>query len=583
VPDPYRLVTSPTPVSGPLRLSTLSALVSIDALLRRARADGRRTEWAATALAGGLDEQRAVEQELARRGTDRATLGRRAFVDEVRRFEVHHRARVQHQLDRLGIGLPARRGRTDSAAATKAARTAFVRLYDEGLLERAERVQSECPRCQTVVDRLDCEPVELEGEQLLVRLPYDDGDGDLIVSVAAPELLPGAVAVAVPEGHEGADRSVGLPIGGASVPVVTDPARELPEPVVPAHDADDHELARALGLVPVEVLDGTGVVRAPGPLDGLARYAARVAARELFATFDALVASGPILSAGQRCRRCGIVTVPRLGARWSLDLAALETTVAEQVRQGALSFSDPADLEMLLERAGQTGPWCLSHQVWAGHPVPVSSCLDCGQLAVSVDPGESCGKCMGPLASEGDVLDARFVGALWPLVSSGWPDYENGPADCAPFTTVFVDRPGVAGWVLPMAALGLRLTGRIPFANVAVHPLSGLTTEDASVPVELDGMLAGAGARVVRAALAWAVAAGLEQPDLDVARALVAAVDAPAEGDADIEVVVEGFRSCFSHGNPAAALVLLRAVLDDGVAPGSVARLQALAAPILGD
>ena len=279
MPEPYRLVTSPTPVTGPLRLSTLSALVSIDALLRRARADGHRTEWAAAALAGDLSEQRAVEQELARRGTDRATVGRLAFVDEVRRFELDQRARVRHQLDRLGIGLPDRRGRTDSRAATSAARTAFVRLYDAGLLHRVERVQPECPRCQTVVDRLDCEPVELDGEQLLVRLPYQDGNGDLIVSVAAPELLPGAVAVAVPDGHEGADRAVRLPIGGPSVPVVADPGRELPEPVVPAHHEGDLGLARGLGLVPVEVLDGEGVVRAPGPLDGLARYAARVNVR----------------------------------------------------------------------------------------------------------------------------------------------------------------------------------------------------------------------------------------------------------------------------------------------------------------
>src|SRR5205807_10030189 len=139
-------------------------------------------------------------------------------------------------------------------------------------------VHDECPRCRTVVDRLDSESVHLDGEQLLVRLPYDDGTGDLIVSVAAPEVLPGAVAVAVPEDHEGVDRSVLLPFGGPPVPVVVDPDRELPEPVVPAHDADDQELARRLGLVPVDVLDGEGIVRVPGPLEGLARYAARVAA-----------------------------------------------------------------------------------------------------------------------------------------------------------------------------------------------------------------------------------------------------------------------------------------------------------------
>jgi hypothetical protein len=52
VPDPYRIVTCPTPAVGPLRVATATGLVSIDALLRRARAEGRRTEWAAAALGG---------------------------------------------------------------------------------------------------------------------------------------------------------------------------------------------------------------------------------------------------------------------------------------------------------------------------------------------------------------------------------------------------------------------------------------------------------------------------------------------------------------------------------------------------
>ena len=304
------------------------------------------------------------------------------------------------------------------------------------------------PQCRTVVDGLDCEPVQVSDELLAARLPYQDGDGWLELDVAAPELLAGAVAVAVPEGHEGLGRRVLVPLGGTSLPVVVvvDRRRRRPRAVVPAHGADDFELARRVGLVPVEVVDGEGVVRAPGPLEGLPRFAARTAARELLAAAGALGPSRAIGVAERRCLRCGTLVVPRLGMRWSLDLGALEAPVADLVRSGDLRFSDPAPRERFLERAGRSGRWCLSHQVWMGQSVPVSRCADCGQIAVTVDPGDSCSRCMGPLLADGDVLDSRFVGALWPLVSTGWPGAANAATEQAPFTTLFVDGPGVTSW-----------------------------------------------------------------------------------------------------------------------------------------
>src|SRR5438067_79710 len=108
------------------------------------------------------------------------------------------------------------------AASAAAARTAFVRLYEQGLLHLDQTVAPECPRCRTVVDRLDCEPVELEDELLTARFPYQDGDGALELTLAAPELLAGAVAVAVPDGHEGIGRKVYMPLGEVNVPVVAD-------------------------------------------------------------------------------------------------------------------------------------------------------------------------------------------------------------------------------------------------------------------------------------------------------------------------------------------------------------------------
>ena len=579
VPEPLRILSSPVRLSpGPLHLAHLAALVSTDALLRRARAEGRPAEWPAAVLAGDLAGQTAVERALAREGHDRASLGYEAFVERVRSFEAEARATTAELLEALGVDVDLEAGVLDREPVACAARTAFVRLYEAGLLTREERVVDTCPRCATVVDPADADVVQLEGELLCVRLSDAESGAVLEVKVASPELLPGAVAVAVPEGHEWVGRNVHVPLGGKDLPVAADPAAIQSRVVVPAHDQADAELARRLGLGVVEVLDGEGTVCAGGPLHGLGRYAARAAAVEHLTTDQKVGGSRPHAEAATRCRRCRTVLVPRLGAHWFLSMAALEVAAADAVREGSITFAPAGAIEAFLERAGAGGQWCLSHQVWAGQPVPVSTCLDCGRVTVEVEPSTSCGRCMGELVPDGGALDARFVGAVWPLATAGWPSDASAVAEAAEDTMLVVGPTGVGKWALPMAALGLWLTGAVPFCRVAVHEVAATADDpDPMVSPDLPALLEAEGRRVVRAALA---AGGL---DFDAARALVAAVDDPPAGDTDVDALVEGYLAAFAAGTPGVAVGLLATALHDGLRPGTADRVRALAAPILGD
>ncbi|MBW3669415.1 MAG: class I tRNA ligase family protein [Actinobacteria bacterium] len=578
MPDPFRILSSPVRLTGPLHLAHLSALVSTDALLRRARAEGRATDWVAASLAGDLAGQSAVERALAREGHDRASLGRDAFVERVRAFEAEQRAAAAELLADLAVDVDLEAGALDQPAVARAARTAFVRLYDAGLLTREDRVVDTCPRCATVVDPADADATELDGEVLTVRLPDAENGSAVDVEVAAPELLPGVVAVVVPEGHEAAGRTVHVPLGAKDVPVLVDPEATAPRVVVPAHDGEDAALARRLGVAVVEVLDGEGTVCAGGPLHGLARYAARAAAADMLAADDAVAASRRQPEAASRCRRCSTVLVPRLGLHWFLTMADLEVAAADAVREGSITFAPAAAIEVFLERAGAGGDWCLSHQVWAGQPVPVATCLDCGRLTVEVEPSTSCGKCMGQLVGDDSVLDARFVGAVWPLAAAGWPGDAEAVARSAEGTMLVVGPTGVGKWALPMAALGLRLAGAPPFARVAVHDVVATPDDpDPRVSPDLQALLQAEGRRIVRAALA---SGGL---DLDAARAFVAAVDDPPEGERDIDALAEGYTTAFAGGTPGVAVGLLATALHDGVRAGTADRVRALAAPILGD
>lgn len=555
-------------------------MVAADALVARNEDLGRRVAWATTTLGGGPGVQRAVEHELRREGLGTASLHRDDVAERVRAVEEAGRARLAALASRLGLALRMDDDPTSCERVRRAATTAFVRLFDAGLLQLDERMVEVCPRCSAVVGDQDTEPVELEGEALELRLAATDGAGEVRVATLAPELLPGAVAVAVPAGHPAAGGLALVPLGGGRVPVLGEAVAE-PSLVVPAHDPAALALARRRGLDPVPVVDAGGTVRAPGPLDGLPRYAARAAARVLLAGEGAVVAARAVPEPAARCRWCATVVVPVLGHHWFLDSAGLEVAAADAVREGRVAVVPPPAREALLARAGSAPPWCVAQRLWTGHRAPVTRCLDCGRVDVAAEPPPSCGRCMGEVAPTDEVLDARFVACIAPLADAGWPDAPRGPGADGGRTSAVVAPDGVAGWALPAAALGLWLAGELPFDEVVVVAVppgpaghgDGVAVDAAAA---VTALVVDEGPRVARAAV---LSGSL---DAAPARRLVAAIDEPPPGAGDLGALEEACAAAWEAAAPGAVLGLLAAAAAGGLPPGAAAVVRRMAVPLLG-
>ena len=585
--EPTLVLTGPLPLAGGPSPGQLRALVAADVLARRAGGTGAAVYRSTAILPGGHSAQRAAEEDLAREGLDAGAVGAEAFAARMGALAIEDRCRIEGLVDGLGLALDIEAAVLAGDVAALAARTAFVRLFDAGLVVEAERVVSTCPRCATSVAAADTAPADLDGEILTLRLALigePPGARVLEVTCEAPELLLGVVAVAVPEGWPFPGASALVPVADASVPVVVDAAFDRPTLLVPAHDPVALELCRRLGLAPVPVVDGAGTICAPGPLAGLGRYAARAAARRLLEADGALAGAAGHIERVGRCPACSTVLIPILGHHWFLAMADLVTAAGDAVRDGRPTVRPATAREVLLAAAPERGEWCLTQQVRGGVPVPVGRCLDCGQTDVSVHPATSCGKCMGDLAMAGDVLDGRFVRSVWPLTAAGWPEGGPGP-DEPPGATVLVVAAEDAADVLPMVALGLRLGGAVPFDDVAVVSADPAGEDPGGgAVVELAAGGDRSAARVAAiwggldAATARALAGRIEDPPVVPSSACATVVDAVG----GVAALAEALTKACDAADLGSALRLLDSALSAGVPADDLARVRALAGPFVG-
>jgi valyl-tRNA synthetase len=406
----------------------------------------------------------------------RHDLGREAFVERVWQWKAESGGAILGQMHRLGDGVDwSREAFTLDESRSRAVQTIFKRLYDEGLIYRAERIINWCPRCLTALSDIEVDHTEDDGELISIR--YGSGDESVVVATTRPETMLGDTAVAVhPEDSRYrhlVGREVELPLTGRRIPVVADPYAD-PEfgsgaiKVTPAHDPNDFEIGQRHGLPSLTIMDERGVVTAHGPFEGLDRYEARPAIVAALRAQSRIVAEKrPYVHAVGHCSRCQTTVEPRLSLQWFVRTGPLAKAAGDAVRDGRTRI-EPAELtKRYFDWVDNMHDWCISRQLWWGHRIPVW--YGPGGEMVCAGPGEQ------PPAGDGwrqdeDVLDTWFSSALWPLSTLGWPDDTADLRKFYPTSVLVTGYDILFFWVARMMMFGLYATnGTQPFHVVALH------------------------------------------------------------------------------------------------------------------
>ncbi|MFD6568908.1 valine--tRNA ligase [Micromonospora profundi] len=470
---PFTIVIPPPNVTGSLHMGHALDHTVQDALVRRKRMQGFETLWLPGMDHAGIATQNVVERQLAAQGLSRHDLGREKFVERVWQWKAESGGAILGQMRRLGDSVDWDRERfTMDEGLSRSVQTIFKKLYDDGLIYRANRIINWCPRCLTALSDIEVEHTDDDGELISIR--YSD---EVVVATTRAETMLGDTAVAVHPDDERYQHLIGteveLPLTGRRIPIVADTHVDPSfgtgmVKVTPAHDPNDFEIGQRHDLPSLTVMDERGVITVPGPFEGLDRFEARPAIVAALREQGLIVAEKrPYVHAVGHCSRCKTTVEPRLSLQWFVNTAPLAQAAGDAVRDGRVRI-EPAELaKRYFAWVDNMHDWCISRQLWWGHRIPVWYGPQ-GEI-VCVGPDEQ------PPTGEGwhqdeDVLDTWFSSGLWPFSTLGWPEQTPELAKFYPTSVLVTGYDILFFWVARMMMFGLyAMDGRPPFDVVALH------------------------------------------------------------------------------------------------------------------
>ncbi|GAB1408540.1 valine--tRNA ligase [Thermomonas brevis] len=515
----YTILLPPPNVTGTLHMGHAFQHTLQDALIRYHRMRGYRTLWQMGTDHAGIATEMVVSRNLAieGKGETRDSLGRDAFIGKVWEWKQQSGDTIERQMRRLGAsGDWSRSVFTMDPMASEAITEAFVRLHEQGLIYRGQRLVNWDPVLKTAISDLEVASEEESGHMWSIRYPLADGatyehvevDGDgnevlretrdyLIVATTRPETMLGDTAAMVhPEDPRYLalhGKFVDLPLAGRRIPVITDDYvdRDFGTGVVkvtPAHDFNDHAVGQRHGLPLIniftdeaKVVDGREDI--PAPYRGLDRFDAR---KQIVADLEAaglLVEIKPHKLQVPRGDRSGQVIEPFLTDQWFVKMdefakRGLELVAGTDGKPGEVKFVPANWINTYRHWLENIQDWTISRQLWWGHRIPAwfdeAGNAYVGRSEAEVRAAHGLGNSVA-LRQDPDVLETWFSSAMFPFSTQGWPNEdamgELGFDIALPTSVLVTGFDIIFFWVARMIMMTDKLVGRVPFRDVYITGL----------------------------------------------------------------------------------------------------------------
>lgn len=529
----YSIILPPPNVTGTLHLGHGLMLTIQDIMIRKARMEGKETLWIPGTDHAAIATQSVVEKEISKKeGKSRHDIGRTEMLKRISEFATNSHDTIINQTKRLGVSLDwSREAFTLDEKRSKAVRTMFKKMYDDGLIYRGFRIVNWDPKGQTTI--ADDEIVYKEEKSKFYYLNY----GPFTIATARPETKFGDKYVVMhPDDTRYAEYKHGQKItvpwinGDIEATIIKDESIDMEfgtgvMTITPWHSGVDFALAEKHGLDKEQIIDKYGKLL---PIAG--EFAGMKIGDARDKIIEKLQSKGLVEKIDDNyvhniatAERTGGIIEPQIMNQWFVAVnkpfilpyseikgikSGTETTLKEIMRKAVdpdFGHQELGPVQILPDHFNKTyfhwidnlNDWCISRQIWYGHRIPVwyrsksgKTLEKTGELT-NTDPdievytgiespdNSNSGESENWLQDE-DTLDTWFSSALWTFSTQGWPSTDSWDSDkhiAVPGSDLARFHPTnllVTGheilffWVARMILMTGYALGTIPFQSVYI-------------------------------------------------------------------------------------------------------------------
>ncbi|ORY15058.1 valyl-tRNA synthetase-like protein [Clohesyomyces aquaticus] len=507
----------PPNVTGKLHCGHALATALQDLLVRWYRMRGFTTLYLPGCDHAGISTQSVVENMLWRTQQKRRTdFGRTKFLEITMDWKNEYQANINRVLKRMGGSFDwTRQAFTMDANLSAAVTETFVRMHEEGLIYRSNRLVNWCCKLNTALSNLEVDNKELTGRTLLDVPGYErkvefgvlthfkyqiDGTDEFIeVATTRPETMLGDTAIAVNPKDERYKHLLGKkakhPFVDRLMPIVADDYVDLEfgtgaVKITPAHDPNDFAIGTRHNLEFINIFNDDGTMnKNTGNFAGQKRFDVRYTVVEELTKLGLFVKKQDNPMKVPLCSKSKDVVEPLMKPQWWMKMKGLAEPAIKVVREGKVAISPPQMEKIYYHWMENINDWCLSRQLWWGHQIPAYFVKFEGeegegdrtdnelwitgrteQEALQKAEAKFKGKKF-TLERDEDVLDTWFSSGLWPFSTLGWPNKTLDMDTLFPTSFLETGWDILFFWVARMIMFSLHLTGKIPFSEVYCHSL----------------------------------------------------------------------------------------------------------------
>jgi len=482
----YSIVLPPPNVTGTLHMGHAFQHTIIDILIRYNRMLGKSVLWQPGTDHAGIATQLVVENNLRKLGKTRHEIGRKGLIDEIWKWKEHSGNTIISQTKRLGSSADWNRNRfTMDDGSNEAVKKVFIKLYEEGLIYRGNRLVNWDIKLQTAISDLEVTNNEKDGFLYYIKYNIENSSKYITVATTRPETLFGDSAICINPNDTKYKSLIGqkaiVPIINRSIPIISDESIDMEfgtgcVKITPAHDFNDYKLGKKHNLKFINILnkDGTLNINAGELFDNKNIHESRSLVVDKLKEINNLDKIEKYKLTVPIGERSGEVIEPLLTDQWFMKMDELAKPAIDAVKKSNIKFVPKNWEKIYFNWLDNIEDWCISRQIWWGHRIPAWYDND-GNVYVGNTENEIRTKYdirkELQLTQDNDVLDTWFSSSLWPFNTMGWPENTKELQKYYPTSVLVTGFDIIFFWVARMVMMGIKFMDKVPFKTIYIHGL----------------------------------------------------------------------------------------------------------------